>query len=303
MPHQTVKGKTFTWHHLNTLVDSDFEFLQKNFTFHPLDFDDIRESAELPKVDVYKHYVFAVFTIPFFDKEKSKMNKKNLAVFVGKDYVVTVTSNPVDSVERLFARAMRSRGLRQEAMGKTSGYFLYKLLDYVFRDVQVILQELVRETQNTEISVYDKRTEVTTKRLGMLRSNILYFNHLIDPQRMVIPHLMNSHKAFLGKDLEVYFDDVKDTLDRHWIVTNNLRDMVESLFSVNEAFLTHKTNAIIRILTVISVLLMPPTLITSYYGMNVLGLPYAHNIQIVSLIVVASLIAFFGIIIYLDKRH
>lgn len=303
MAQKQVKGKTVKWYHLSKFSDSDIDFLQKEFKFHPLDFDDLREEVELPKVDVYKYYVFAVFVIPLFNKEKNRVGKRNLSVFIGKDYVVTVTSEPIPAVDRLFARAKRNRGLRKEAMSKTSGFFLYKLLDYVFRDVDVTLQELTRETHATETLVYDQRTEVTTKRLGMLRSNILYFSHLIDPQRILISHLINARKTFLSKELDVYFDDVKDTLDAQWIVANNLRSIIESLFSVNEAFLTHRTNKIIRLLTIISVVLMPPTLVASYYGMNVQGLPFAHDITTVSIFVVVSLISFLAFIFYLDKKR
>ncbi len=303
MQHQLIKGKNFTWYHFNNLGETDYEFLHHHFKFHPLDFDDLREAAELPKVDIYKHYIFAVFVIPTFDKAGNKIGKKNLPVFIGKDYIVTATPDSIESVERLFSRMQRNRGLKQEAMGKSTGFFLYKLLDYVFRDTNVVLQELVRETQNMEGLVYDKRTDVTTKRLGMLRGNILYFSHLIDPQRILLSHIINARKTFLSGDLDVYFDDIKDTLDAQWIVSNNLKGMVDGLFSVNEAFLTHKTNKIIRILTIISVVLMPPTLISSYYGMNVNGLPYAHDVNIVSFFVILSLLVFLGFIFYLDNKH
>ncbi|MFH1767255.1 MAG: CorA family divalent cation transporter, partial [Patescibacteria group bacterium] len=150
MRHKPIKGKTFTWHHFSDLDELDFDFMHKNFQFHPLDFDDLREAVELPKVDVYKHYVFAVFVVPVLDKNGNRVGKTNLPVFIGKDYIVTATLKPIDSVERIFVRMQRNRSLKQEAMNKSTGFFLYKLLDYVFRDVNVVLQELVKETQNME---------------------------------------------------------------------------------------------------------------------------------------------------------
>lgn len=303
MPYKVVKGKKIKWYHFSKLKEGDFTFLQKEFKFHPLDFDDLREEVELPKVDVYKYYVFAVFVIPTLNKEQNRVDKRNLSVFIGKDYLVTITSESIPAVDRLFSRATRNRGLRNESLSKSSGFFLYKLLDYVFRDVDVTLQELTRETHATEALVYDQRTEVTTKRLGVLRSNILFFSHLIDPQRILISHLIHVRKTFLSKELDVYFDDIKDTLDAQWIVAGNLRSIIESLFSVNEAFLTHRTNKIIRILTIISVVLMPPTLVTSYYGMNVQGLPFADNILVATGFVVLPLILFLIVIFYLDKKR
>jgi magnesium transporter len=303
MALQTLKGKGFTWWHFSELEEADFATLEKEFKFHPLDFDDLRDETELAKLDEYKHYLFTVLNIPGFDVKSQRVERENLSVFIGKDYIVTATKHRVESVERFFARAKRSSGLRRDAMSKTSGYFFYKLLDYVFRDVQVVLRELVREADHVEGLVYDRHTRVTTKRLGILRRNVLSMRQQIDPQRNILKQYKNISRAYMPKDLEIYFDDVGDTLEGLWVVLDNLKSIVDGLFDVNEAFLSHRTNDIIRILTVISVVLMPPTLITGYYGMNVEGLPQASNIWLVSGLVVFSLFAFWLFVVMLDRRR
>lgn len=303
MAHQTISEKGLIWHHFSEINEADFKFLHENFKFHPLDFGDLREGVELPKIDVYKDYLFTVLNIPYVDVDKRFIGKHNLSIFISKNFVITATRDPVSVVDRFFARAKRSGGMRKEIFEKSSGFFLYKLLDYIFRDTKVILQELVRETNELEGVVYGKKNNDATKRLGMLRNNILFLGHVIDPQRIIISKIVETKRIFVGTDLGVYYDDIKDSLDGIWVVTNNLKNMVDSLFSVNEAFLTHRTNAIIRLLTLISVVLMPPTLITSYYGMNVANLPYDHDIVIVSAIVILSLVGFFVVIAYLDRRR
>lgn len=303
MAHKTIKGKSFVWHHFSELEEADFEILEKEFKFHPLDFDDLRSDVELPKLDSYKYYLFSILNIPGIDVGTHRMVKQNLAVFIGKDYLVTVTRNPIDAVDRFFARATRSSGLRRDALGKKSGYLLYKLLDYVFRDAKVVLNELVRKTNKLEAEVYGRRSKRTTQHLGALRRDVLFLRHVIDPQRILIDHFMNARKSFLSSDLQIYFDDIKDTLDGTWVVTDNLKNIIDSLFDVNEALLSHRTNQIIRILTLISVVLMPPTLISSYYGMNVQGLPFADNIGLVTVIILSSLIGFWIFIYLIDKRR
>jgi magnesium transporter len=302
MQKGVIKGKEFTWHHFPELQEKDFEILEKEFKFHPLDFDDLRNDLELSKLDVYKYYLFAIFNIPVFDKNTMRVGKRNLAVFISKDYIVTATREPIESVDRFFARAKRSSGLKREAMGKTTGYFLYRLLDYIFRDAKVILHELVREVNQVEEAVYDARTRVATKRLGTVRRNVLFMQHVIDPHRILITQIVNARKSYIGKDLGIYFDDVKDTLDSMWVVINNLKSIVDGLFDVNEAFLSHRTNEIIRVLTVISVILMPPTLITGYYGMNVADLPLGDSVGLVSGIVVLSILICLFVVIRVDRR-
>ncbi|MCH8049288.1 magnesium transporter CorA family protein [Patescibacteria group bacterium] len=300
--HKTIKGKQFTWYHFPQLEEADFEMLEKKFKFHPLDFDDLRVEANLQKVDVYKYYLFSILNIPIIDKALQRVVKQTLAIFIGKSYVVTATREPIESVDRFFARAVRSSGLRRDALGKSTGYFLYKLFDYLSRDKNIVLKELVHETEQVEVEMYERHSKLTTKRLSILRRNILFLRHIIDPQRIIISQFIHARKTFIPKTLEIYFDDVKDSLDGIWVVTENLKNIVDGLSDVNEAFISHRTNQIIRILTVISVVLLPPTLITSYYGMNVQGLPFSENTGLISLILLISLIISWLLIIGIDRR-
>ncbi|MBT3230281.1 magnesium transporter CorA family protein [Candidatus Uhrbacteria bacterium] len=302
MARRTLKGKKFTWHHVSEFSDHDLESLQKDFKFHPLDFDDVREMAELPKLDIYKNYLFGIFSIPYFDVEADRIKKADVAIFWSSKEVVMVTKEKIDVINRYFARASKSTGLRNDALGKNTGYFIYKLLDYVFRDAKTVLKILSRETQALEESLSSKHAKQTTRRLGLLRRNLLFLRHIIDPQRIMISQISNTKKGFIPSELDVYFDDLKDTLDGMWVIADNLKNIVDGLFDVNEALLSHRTNEIIRVLTVISVVLMPPTLIASYYGMNVQGLPFSNDIKTVSLIIIASLISFWMFVWFIDKR-
>jgi len=302
MARKEVKNKGLSWHHVSAYTDADLEFLQKNFKFHPLDFDDLRNFTELPKLDVYKHYIFAIFSIPYFNAETKRVEKSDVGFFVGDDYVVTVTREKLDVIDRYFSRVSRSIGLKRDVLSKSAGYFVYKLLDYAFRDAKSVLQVLVRDTTSIEEELQEFHNKETTRKLGSLRRNLLFMRHVVDPQRIIISQLINTRISFIPTDLNVYFDDLKDTLDGMWVVADNLKNIIDGLFDVNEALLTHRTNEIIRMLTVISVILMPPTLIASYYGMNVQDLPYDHDIGIVSAVIVASLIGFWILVWWIDKR-
>lgn len=302
MAHKTLHGKEFTWWHFSELDEQDFDTLKKEFKFHPLDFDDLRDESELSKVDEYKYYTFSIVTLPVFDAKKQVLSKMNLGVFVGEDYIVTVSKRPIQSIERFFARATRSSGLRRELFSRTTGYLLYKILDYAFRDAKVVLRELIREADIVEQEVYDQHTWVTTKRLGILRRNILFLRQVVEPQLILVKHYLSTKKPYFAKNLEIYFDDIGDTLQGIVVMLDGVKNVVDGLFDVNEAFLSHRTNSIIRVLTILSVIFMPPTLITGYYGMNVHGLPFIENPLVISLIVSGSLVSFLVFLYFLDRR-
>ena len=63
--HSQVSGKNMHWHHLSQVDEEDLQFLQETFQFHYLDYEDIRSERRISKLDVYKHYVFMTFHLPF----------------------------------------------------------------------------------------------------------------------------------------------------------------------------------------------------------------------------------------------
>jgi magnesium transporter len=74
----------------------------------------------------------------------------------------------------------------------------------------------------------------------------------------------------LSEELELYFDDLVDASERIWDLLDNYKEVVEALESTNESVISHRQNDVLRILTIFSVVLLPLTLISGIFGMNVL---------------------------------
>jgi magnesium transporter len=76
-------------------------------------------------------------------------------------------------------------------------------------------------------------------------------------------------ERFLPEELELYFDDIVDAAERIWDLLDNYKEVVEALEDTNEAVISHRQNRILQILTIFSVVLLPLTLISGIFGMNV----------------------------------
>ena len=97
---------------------------------------------------------------------------------------------------------------------------------------------------------------------------------MIRPQRPVLRDLEKVKQRYLATDLdlEIYFDDIVDAHERIWDMLENYKEVVEALAETNESVISHRVNDILRVLTSISVIVLPLTLIASIWGMNV-GVP------------------------------
>jgi magnesium transporter len=102
-------------------------------------------------------------------------------------------------------------------------------------------------------------------------------------------------------DLEIYFDDVVDAHERIWDMLENYKEVVEALEDTNESVLSHRVNDILRVLTVISVILLPLTLLASIFGMNV-KVPGQGSVE-AFWIVVAVMVVMLGGLLALFRRR
>ena len=106
--------------------------------------------------------------------------------------------------------------------------------------------------------------------ISRAKQEIISFRKIIKPQRPTLRLLERKIERFLPEELELYFDDIVDASERIWDLLDNYKEVVEALESTNEAAIAHRQNDVLRLLTIISVTMLPLTVITGVFGMNVL---------------------------------
>ena len=105
--------------------------------------------------------------------------------------------------------------------------------------------------------------------ISNVKQEIINYRRIVKPQRPTLRLLDRSLQRFAPQDLELYFDDIVDKSERIWDLLENYKEVAEALEATNESVITHQLNDIIRVLTVLSAVMLPLTLITGIYGMNV----------------------------------
>ena len=87
---ETINFEELKWLHVADPDETDYEYLSDTFAFHPLDIEDCRASNQRPKIDEYDDYYFLILHFPYLDKTNKFVRLKEVKVFWGKDYIVTI---------------------------------------------------------------------------------------------------------------------------------------------------------------------------------------------------------------------
>ena len=260
-----------TWIHLDSPHAETASELALRFGWHPLDVEDVMSRRQRPKVDDYadEGYLFAVLHFPAYDPAIQRLNAVELDVFVGPDYLVTLPSADLKPLSRLFARCEEDEAYREQLFSKGLGRLLYEVLDRLFDYCFPILDKIGHKLDALEDDVFEGRSEEVVRDLSNAKQEIISYRKIIKPERSTLRLLERHVERFLPEELEEYFDDIVDATERIWDLLDNYKEIIEALEDTNESVINHRQNDILRILTVFSVVLLPLTLISGIFGMNV----------------------------------
>src|SRR5437867_5811745 len=265
-----VSAQGLTWIHLDPPIDPEtVNRLRERFGWHPLDVEDVLSKRQRPKVDEYPDYLFAVLHFPFYDKAVQRLNAAELDLFVGHGYLVTLPNVELLPVSRLFQRCVDDAELRESLFAKGSGYLLYHVLDDLFDYCFPILDKIGHKLDSIEDDMFEKRAEDVVRDLSNVKQEIISYRKIIKPERSTLRVLDGRVQRYLPQELDLYFDDIVDAAERIWDLLDNYKEVVEGLEQTNESVISHRQNNVLRILTVFSVVLLPLTLISGIFGMNV----------------------------------
>jgi magnesium transporter len=267
---QELSASGLTWVHVERPSAHELAELVARFGFHELDVEDVLSRRQRPKIDEYPDYLFIVLHFPVYDKQVQRLNAAELDIFLSQNYLITLPNVELLPVSRLFARCDRDPELAEQVFSKGSGYLLYEVLDDLFDYCFPILDKIQYKLDSIEDEMFEAgASEKIVRDISNVKQEIISYRKIIKPERATLRVLERFTERFLREDLEVYFDDIVDASERVWDLLDNYKEVVEGLESTSESVISHRQNNVLRILTVIATIMLPLTLITGIFGMNV----------------------------------
>jgi len=298
MSLQTITYGKVSWTNMENPTTEDIEVLRRNFSFHPLDLEDCLSKIERPKIDEYDDYLFIVMHFPIYDLDQQVSQPAEVDFFIGVNYLVTVHDGRLKPIVQLFEDCRAYEQTRQRHMGAGASRLLHsvidKLVDYCFP----ILAKVDHNIQTIEDEIFTEHMRQIVQRISVVRRDIIALRRVIKPQLAIVANLEHVDRPFIREDLDVYFGDIHDHLQKAWEELEDHREVLEGLSETSESVISYRINDVIKILTIISVMMLPLSLISGIYGMNVLlpgqGSPWAFIAIIAAMaLVVLAMLAFF----------
>lgn len=292
--------ESLLWIDLYDCSASELNNVGKLFNFHPLALEDCLQESPRAKLDRYDNYNFFVFHGLSYceNTEDDEINSIELDVFMGANYIVTIHPVALDAVGKL------ARGCNTQTAYMTMGpeHLLYRIIDNIVDDCFPIIDRLGERIDDLEDNIFIKRGQEITEEILSLKRTIILLRKVLIPQRRIFGNINGYYSFFVKENNRPYYLDLVDHLDSILDTTTTYRDLVNSSTETYYSIINGRTSEIITVLTIISIIMMPLTVITGFFGMN-MTLPFVHHTQFVWYLMFAMVILVSGMLMFFHRRN
>lgn len=322
---ETIQHGSLKWQHITNATEDDYNFLIDTYHFHPLDIEDCHETNHRPKIDEYDDYFFLILHFPYFDKQKRFVRISEVKLFWGRDYVITI-GKAHWVIDKLFDETQEDLAENDEDTLEymaCSDLLLYNILDRLMQETYQLILTVGSNLDMINFNIFNKKAQSVIEDISVNRSNIIQLNTTFKPQLRVL-HMFESGgiKGFVKRqelfvddegisddytpdsrvlEMDDYWGDILDQYQKMFDMVEDYGELIEGLSKTFDSLQANKTNEIMKVLTYFSTIMLPLTVITSLFGMNV-DFPFTTNVWAFWGIIAVMIILMVFLILFF-QRH
>ncbi len=242
--------------------------------------------------------VLFVIDVPTIEKESESYSYSTMPlgiIIVRDDYIITVSLRKSIVIEKFikskvksFVTYMKSRFLFQIMLENASSYLTY-------------LKRINKETEIAESTLKHSMKNRELLKMLSLEKSLVYFTTSIKSNEVVM------EKTLRGKFIKLYEDD-EDILEDAIIENKQAiemgkiySDILNGTMDAYASIISNNLNGVMKFLTSITIVLAIPTMVSSFWGMNV-ELPFQNNINGFQIMIAISILLTLAVTIWLKKK-
>jgi magnesium transporter len=252
------------WVDLAAPTPDEARILADTFHFHALAVEDATSALQFPKVEPYPGYLYAVLHGLDFERSKHEFATRDVDFFLGANYLLTVHDGHSRSIAKLREICEKhSHVLNEGAVG-----LMHRIVDSMVDNYQPMVEDMENEIDALEEEAYVGRDNMV-RRVLRLKRDLAAMRRVLVPQRDAVGRLARREFPQISDEMAYRFRDVYDHVTRLTEEAIMFQDRVTGILEVNLSTVSNRLNQVMKVLTVLSTIFMPLTLLSGMWGMNV----------------------------------
>jgi magnesium transporter len=252
------------WVDISGTDESSGRILSDVFHFHPLAVEDALSVTQFPKIEPYPGYLYVVLHGIDFTASKHQFATRDVDFFFGPNYLVTVHDGESRSIAKLREVCEKHTHVLRE--GPVA--LMHRIVDQMVDNYRPMMEQVEEEIDNLEEEAYLGNSNMV-RRVLRLKRDLASLRRILIPQRDAVGRLARREFEAINDEMSYRFRDVYDHVVRLTEEAMLFQDRVTGILEINLATVSNRLNQVMKVLTVLSTIFMPLTLLSGMWGMNV----------------------------------
>ncbi|MBE7410520.1 MAG: magnesium transporter CorA family protein [Leptospiraceae bacterium] len=264
-PIPIPKGRT--WIHLTPKSDIELNKLLLHFDIHPLTIEDCMNPMSRIKFERFPNYLFFVFRGLHF--ENNSIHSRNFNFILTQNTLITVVLDHRNTIEDLIADWDSGKKLLE----KGAEFIIHRIIDIETDHILPIIYRIEDQAEEIESQVFKEDVDLDINSIFVMRRTLQHIKKVIHQHKEILDDLEDIKNPFFSHESEAFFRDVKDHSIRILESAETIRELISSALEVHLTISSRRSSEIVKILTIMTAIMLPMTLITGIYGMNFTKIP------------------------------
>ena len=252
------------WADVADVTEQDGRILADVFHFHELAIEDALSKVQFPKVEPYDGYLYIILHGIDFQAAEHQFATRDVDFFLGSNYLVTVHDGRSRSIAQLRDICEHHGHILDE--GPVG--LMHRIIDQMVDHYQPMMEQVEKQIDHLEEQAYHGQ-ENLVRRVLRLKRDVAQMRRVLIPQRDAVGRLARREFPAITDEMSYRFRDVYDHVVRLTEEAMLFQDRVTGILEVNLSTVSYRLNQVMKVLTVVSTIFMPLTLLTGMWGMNV----------------------------------
>jgi magnesium transporter len=258
-------SRVFVWVDLAAPSADEFRILTDTFHFHPLAVEDAIAEVPQPKIEPYDGFVYLILHGIDFRAAQHRFATHDTDFFLGPTYLVTVHDGQARTMAEMHEMCRRNGHILAE--GPVA--LVHRIVDLMVDHYRPEVEKLESRLDALEERVFEQPGNNMVRDILWLKRDVNSLRRVVLPQRDVVGRLARREFTFVSDELAYRFRDVFDHLARLTEEALLLQDRVTSILDAHLSNVSNRLNQQMKLLTLVSVIALPFTVLGGLFGMNV----------------------------------
>jgi magnesium transporter len=254
------------WVDLSGPTPDEARILTDVFHFHPLSVEDALSEIHSPKVEQYQGYLYLILHGIDFDHAEREFATRDVDFFLGRNYLVTVH----DGRSRSIAKLRMICDQHEHVLAEGPAAVMHRIVDSMVENYRPEIDALEERIDTLEEqAIVGQQADLMSSILAVKR-DLASLRRVVIPQRDVVGRLARREFPLINDEITYRFRDVYDQFVRLSEEAILFQDRISGILEAHLSSVSNRLNVVVKVLTVISTIFLPLTVLTSMWGMNIM---------------------------------